>query len=172
MPIAVAVPRLGWNMEEGTFVGWLKADGEAVRPGDRVFQLEGDKAVEEVESLDGGVLHIPADGPKPGDRVKVGAVIGQLLQPGEQVSAIGGREPTAAVLASGGRRHHPGPGGSRPGSMSTGRRSAATAPPAGSASGTCKRSRRMRTVSSRCHRRGGRSPPGWPRATGPRPPSP
>ena len=103
MPIAVAVPRLGWNMEEGTFVGWLKADGEAVRPGDRMFQLEGDKAVEEVESLDGGVLHIPADGPKPGDRVKVGVVIGQLLQPGEQpLMASGGREPPAPAPETGG----------------------------------------------------------------------
>lgn len=114
MPIEVAVPRLGWNMDEGTFVGWLKADGEAVRPGDRVFQLEGDKAVEEVESLDGGVLHIPADAPKPGDRVKVGAVIGLLLQPGEPlVLAGGGREPPG-----GSHRRDAGatrePGGTRP----------------------------------------------------------
>ncbi|MBX9583792.1 MAG: 2-oxo acid dehydrogenase subunit E2 [Gemmataceae bacterium] len=105
MPIAVAVPRLGWTMEEGTFVGWLKADGEAVRPGDRVFQLEGDKAVEEVESLDAGVLHVPADGPKPGDRVKVGAVVGYLLQPGEPVPGPGipacATEPTPPTAQAG-----------------------------------------------------------------------
>ena len=77
------IPRLGWNMEEGTFVGWLKADGDAVRPGEALFRLEGEKATEEIESLDAGMLHIPADGPKPGDRVAVGAVIGYLLQPGE-----------------------------------------------------------------------------------------
>lgn len=85
MPIAVTVPRLGWNMEEGTFIEWLKADGDTVRHGDTVFRLEGEKSVEEIESLDGGVLHIPADGPKPGDRVAVGATIGYLLQPGEAV---------------------------------------------------------------------------------------
>jgi pyruvate dehydrogenase E2 component (dihydrolipoamide acetyltransferase) len=85
MPIAVTVPRLGWNMEEGTFIAWLKADGEAVRPGDAVFRLEGEKSVEEIESMDAGVLHIPMDGPKPGDRVLVGVVIGYLLQPGEAV---------------------------------------------------------------------------------------
>jgi pyruvate dehydrogenase E2 component (dihydrolipoamide acetyltransferase) len=84
MPIPVAVPRLGWSMEEGVFVGWLKADGDTIRPGDAVFQLEGEKATEEVQSLDGGVLHIPADAPRPGDRVLVGAVLGYLLQPGEQ----------------------------------------------------------------------------------------
>jgi pyruvate dehydrogenase E2 component (dihydrolipoamide acetyltransferase) len=89
MPIPVTVPRLGWNMEEGTFVEWLKADGDAIRPGDAVFRLESDKSVEEVESLDAGVLHIPATAPKPGDRVTVGAVIGYLLQPGEAPPPVG-----------------------------------------------------------------------------------
>lgn len=88
MPIPVTIPRLGWNMDEGTFVEWLKADGDAVRPGDAVFRLEGEKATEDVESLDGGVLHIPATGPKPGDRVAVGAVIGFLLQPGEAPPSV------------------------------------------------------------------------------------
>lgn len=83
MPIPVTVPRLGWNMDEGVFVEWLKADGDRVRPGDVVFRLEGEKAVEEVECLDAGVLSIAPDGPKPGDRVKVGAAIALLLQPGE-----------------------------------------------------------------------------------------
>ena len=65
-------------MEEGIFVDWLKRDGEAVRPGDALFTLESEKATEEVESLDGGMLRIPADGPKAGDRVVVGLAIGQL----------------------------------------------------------------------------------------------
>ena len=30
MPIPITVPRLGWNMEHGTFVEWLKADGDIV----------------------------------------------------------------------------------------------------------------------------------------------
>ena len=30
----ITVPRLGWTMEEGTFAGWLKADGDTVREGD------------------------------------------------------------------------------------------------------------------------------------------
>jgi len=88
MPISVTVPRLGWNMDEGTFVEWLKADGDTVRSGDVVFRLEGEKAVEEIESFDAGTLHIPANGPKPGDRVKVGVVIGYLLQPGEAPPSV------------------------------------------------------------------------------------
>jgi pyruvate dehydrogenase E2 component (dihydrolipoamide acetyltransferase) len=87
MPIPISVPRLGWNMDEGVFAGWLKQDGDTICPGDRVFSLEGEKAVEEIESLDGGVLHIPPDGPKPGDRLAVGAVIGFLHEPGEQATA-------------------------------------------------------------------------------------
>src|SRR5688572_11124529 len=83
MPVPVSIPRLGWNMEEGIFVEWLKADGDAVKPGDAVFRLEGEKATEDIESLDSGTLHIPANGPKPGDKLAVGAVIGYLLQPDE-----------------------------------------------------------------------------------------
>jgi pyruvate dehydrogenase E2 component (dihydrolipoamide acetyltransferase) len=83
MPVLITVPRLGWNMEQGTFVEWLKPDGATVRPGDALFRLEGEKSTEDVEALDGGVLHIPADGPQPGDSVAVGAVVGYVLQPGE-----------------------------------------------------------------------------------------
>src|SRR5260370_1292884 len=83
MPIPITIPRLGWNMDEGTFAGWLKQDGEAIRPGDRVFTLESEKATQEIESLDAGTLHIPPSGPKPGDKLAVGAVIGYLLQRGE-----------------------------------------------------------------------------------------
>jgi pyruvate dehydrogenase E2 component (dihydrolipoamide acetyltransferase) len=83
MPIPIAVPRLGWNMEEGIFVEWLKADGEAVRTGDAVFRLEGEKATEDIESLDAGTLHIPATGPRAGDKLAVGTVIGYLLAEGE-----------------------------------------------------------------------------------------
>src|SRR5436305_15303428 len=88
MPIPVSIPRLGWNMEEGIFVEWLKADGDAVKPGDAVFRLEGEKATEDVESLDAGTLHIPANGPKTGDKLAVGAVIGYLLQKGEAAPSL------------------------------------------------------------------------------------
>lgn len=84
MPVPITVPRLGWNMEEGTFAGWLKQAGDSVRAGEALFRLESDKSTEDVECLDAGVLVIPADAPREGDRVLVGAVIGHLLQPGEQ----------------------------------------------------------------------------------------
>src|SRR5262249_35005753 len=94
MPIPITIPRLGWNMDEGTFAGWLKQPGEAVTPGDRVFSLESEKATEEIESLDGGTLHVPAGAPKPGDKLSVGAVIGYLLQPGETADDVRTQAPT------------------------------------------------------------------------------
>jgi len=83
MPIPITIPRLGWNMESGTFIEWLKLDGDAVKPGDRLYRLEGEKSVEEIEAFDAGALSIPANAPRPGDTVAVGTQIAVLLQPGE-----------------------------------------------------------------------------------------
>jgi pyruvate dehydrogenase E2 component (dihydrolipoamide acetyltransferase) len=77
--IEITVPRLGWSMEEGAFSEWLKRDGEWVKKGDMLFVLESDKAAQEIESFDAGVLHIGPTSPKPGDTVRVGQVIGHLL---------------------------------------------------------------------------------------------
>ena len=44
MAIEITVPRLGWTMEEGTFLGWLKQEGDYVRAGEPLFTLEGEKA--------------------------------------------------------------------------------------------------------------------------------
>ena len=83
MAFEITIPRLGWSMEEGTFAGWMKKDGDVVRRGDALFELEGEKALQEIEALDDGVLRIPADGPQPGAVLKVGAVIGFLLADGD-----------------------------------------------------------------------------------------
>jgi pyruvate dehydrogenase E2 component (dihydrolipoamide acetyltransferase) len=83
MPIKIVVPRLGWSMDEGTFGEWLKKDGDVVKAGDMIFVLEGDKASQEIESFDAGSLHIPLDGPQPGETVAVGQLLGYLLADGE-----------------------------------------------------------------------------------------
>lgn len=79
----ITIPRLGWSMEEGVFGEWLKAHGDRVEAGEMVFLLEGEKAAHEIESLEAGYLHIPENGPRPGDTVKVGQVIGFLVGKGE-----------------------------------------------------------------------------------------
>src|SRR4051812_28305647 len=72
-------------MEEGTLVEWVKRDGERVAVGDALFVLESDKAAEVVEAIDAGVLRLTADSPGPGDKVRVGQVLGYLAAEGEQV---------------------------------------------------------------------------------------
>ena len=91
MPINITLPRLGWSMEEGKFLAWLKKDGDFIKEGDPLFTLESDKAAQEVEAIDSGLLHIAPDGPKPGDVIKVGHVLGYLLAEGETA-------PTASLI--------------------------------------------------------------------------
>ncbi len=81
----IRVPRLGWSMDEGTFVEWLKRDGEAVKPGEPLFVLESEKAAEPVEALDAGILRIAPDGPKMGETVKVGRVLAYIAGPDESI---------------------------------------------------------------------------------------
>ena len=73
-------------MDQGTFAGWLKKDGEPVKAGEPLFTLEGDKASQEIEATESGILRIPPDAPKAGDAVVVGAVLGYLV--GENESAV------------------------------------------------------------------------------------
>ena len=71
----VTVPRLGWSMEEGTFVEWLKRDGDRIEQGDALFVLESEKAAENIEAIDAGILRLDPNGPKPGEKVLVGQVL-------------------------------------------------------------------------------------------------
>ncbi len=83
MAVEVVMPRLGWTMEEGSLVEWLKHDGDRVQAGEIIFTVESDKAVTEVESFESGVLRIPPDSPSPGTLVPVGGLLAYLVQPGE-----------------------------------------------------------------------------------------
>ncbi len=96
----VTIPRLGWSMEEGVFVEWLKAPGEFIRSGEMVFVLEGEKAAHEIESLDSGYLCVPDDAPRAGASVKVGQVIGFLLAEGEAPPVSVGKPPAGTSPAS------------------------------------------------------------------------
>jgi pyruvate dehydrogenase E2 component (dihydrolipoamide acetyltransferase) len=88
MAIPIIIPRLGWSMEEGVFLGWLKQDGETIRAGESLFRLESEKAAEDIECLDAGIVRIAPNGPKDGDTVAVGLVIGYLVQAGEEAPTV------------------------------------------------------------------------------------
>lgn len=133
MPHAIQIPRLGWSMEQGTFVGWLKQNGENVQPGEPLFTLEGEKAIQEIEAVDAGLLHFDATNPADGDVVAVGAVIGYLLAVGETAPPIPPRAAPSApqpTKESVPRPSGSGPQQSHPQPLPNGRGTDAFAPPA------------------------------------------
>ena len=83
MAIEIVMPKLGWTMEEGILDEWVKGDGDEVQPGDIIFVVESDKALQEIEAFDGGILRISPDAPPVGASVKIGELLAYLVQPGE-----------------------------------------------------------------------------------------
>ena len=87
MPISILMPALSPTMTEGKLAKWLKQEGEAVKSGDPIAEIETDKATMEMEAADDGVLGrilVPAGTAG----VKVNAPIALLLEEGEDKSAL------------------------------------------------------------------------------------
>jgi pyruvate dehydrogenase E1 component beta subunit len=99
MPIQVLMPALSPTMEEGKLAKWLKAEGDAVKPGDVIAEIETDKATMEVEAADEGVLgKILVEAGTEG--VKVNTPIALLLGEGEDKRALD-RAPAAPKAGNG-----------------------------------------------------------------------
>src|SRR5215471_14916675 len=87
MPIKILMPALSPTMTEGNLAKWLKAEGEAVKPGDVIAEIETDKATMEVEAIDEGTLGkilVPAGA----QAIKVNEPIALLLTEGEDAGAL------------------------------------------------------------------------------------
>ena len=86
MPIEIKMPALSPTMEEGTLAKWLVKEGDTVKSGDLMAEIETDKATMEFEAVDEGVIGkiLVAEG---SDNVKVGTVIATLLAEGESEGA-------------------------------------------------------------------------------------
>jgi len=82
MPINILMPALSPTMTEGNVARWLKNEGDKVRSGDAIAEIETDKATMEVEAADDGVLGKILK-PAGSQNVKVNEVIGLILQEGE-----------------------------------------------------------------------------------------
>lgn len=86
MPIEIKMPAVSPSMTEASIARWLKKEGEAVKVGEFLVEIETDKAVVEFEAEEDGILgKIMA--PDGSQNVKVGQVIAMLLKPGEDASA-------------------------------------------------------------------------------------
>ena len=83
MAVEIVMPRLGWTMESGSVAEWIKKDGDLVQPGEILFTVETDKVAQEVEAMDGGILHLAPGTAVPGTEVPVGTVLAYLLAEGE-----------------------------------------------------------------------------------------
>src|ERR1700678_2864476 len=94
MPIQVLMPALSPTMEKGNLAKWLKKEGEAIKSGDVIAEIETDKATMEVEATDEGTLGkilIPegtAD-------VAVNTPIATILADGESAADLGKASPPA-----------------------------------------------------------------------------
>jgi len=94
MPVELKMPALSPTMEEGTLAKWLVKEGDDVRSGDILAEIETDKATMEFEAVDEGkIAKILV--PEGTDNVKVGQPIALLAGDGEQVSDTAAAAPKA-----------------------------------------------------------------------------
>jgi pyruvate dehydrogenase E2 component (dihydrolipoamide acetyltransferase) len=94
----VLMPQLGETVAEGKITKWFKAAGDAVKPGDNLFEIETDKVSMEVPSTTSGVLaeiRVPE-----GEVAPVGAIVAVIADGAAQPAAKTASAPTAAAAAA------------------------------------------------------------------------
>ena len=101
MPTNILMPALSPTMEKGNLAKWLKKEGDAIKSGDVIAEIETDKATMEVEAVDEGVL-AKIVVPEGTADVPVNELIGLIAAEGEDVSAVasGGGKPAAAAASA------------------------------------------------------------------------
>ncbi|NDJ75138.1 MAG: 2-oxo acid dehydrogenase subunit E2 [Chloroflexi bacterium] len=83
----IIMPKLGFDMAEGTLINWTVETGQEINKGDVIAEIETDKATIEIETtVEGTVLSLLAE---PGDIVAVGTSIGYVGEPGEEAPEDG-----------------------------------------------------------------------------------
>ncbi|TPG54526.1 pyruvate dehydrogenase complex E1 component subunit beta [Sphingomonas glacialis] len=99
MSVEIKMPALSPTMEEGTLAKWLVKEGDVVKSGDIMAEIETDKATMEFEAVDEGTISkiLVAEGT---DNVKVGTVIATLTAEGEEPAATGEGKSEAAAPAA------------------------------------------------------------------------
>src|SRR5271156_1876759 len=87
MPTQILMPALSPTMEKGNLAKWLKKEGDSVKSGDVIAEIETDKATMEVEAVDEGTLGKILVREGPAD-VAVNTPIAVILGEGEDASAL------------------------------------------------------------------------------------
>lgn len=96
MATEILMPALSPTMEEGTLAKWLKKEGDAVKAGDILAEIETDKATMEFEAVDEGILGKILIG-EGSEGVKVNTPIAVLIEEGESADDIKAEAPKAAA---------------------------------------------------------------------------
>ncbi len=122
MPIDILMPALSPTMEEGKLAKWLKKEGDAVRSGDVIAEIETDKATMEFEAVDEGTLGRILV-PEGTENVKVNTPIALLVGEGESAADVAAAKPAATPAAA-----PAGNGRDRPVAAATGDKKAKPAP--------------------------------------------
>jgi len=94
MPIEVLMPALSPTMEKGNLAKWLKKEGDAVKSGDVIAEIETDKATMEVEAVDEGTLGKILV-PEGTNDVAVNTPIAMILSEGEDAASLKSAKPSA-----------------------------------------------------------------------------
>jgi len=89
MSVEITMPQLSDTMTEGTVVKWHKKEGDPIKSGDEVADIETDKATMPMEAFEGGTLAVIL-APE-GEKVRVGQAIGVIATAGEKVNQIRAR---------------------------------------------------------------------------------
>ena len=102
MPINILMPALSPTMEKGNLSKWLKKEGDAVKTGDVIAEIETDKATMEYEAVDDGVM-AKIVVPEGTNDVAVNQLIAVMAQEGEDVkaAAAGAGQVSAPAKTSG-----------------------------------------------------------------------
>ncbi len=108
MPINILMPALSPTMEKGNLAKWLKKEGEAVKTGDVIAEIETDKATMEYEAVDDGVL-AKIVVPEGTNDVPVNQLIAVLAQEGEDPKAAAEGAGKGAAPAKGASAPPPSP---------------------------------------------------------------
>ena len=108
MPTNILMPALSPTMEKGNLAKWLKKEGDKVKPGDIIAEIETDKATMEVEAVDEGTLAkiVVAEGTAD---VPVNQVIAVLANEGEDVKAAAAATPVLPPAYPAPAAPHPAP---------------------------------------------------------------
>src|SRR5437588_5809494 len=98
MPVNILMPALSPTMEKGNLAKWLKKEGDKVKPGDVIAEIETDKATMEYEAIDEGTL-AKIVVPEGTQDVPVNQLIAVLAEEGEDVKAAAAGAAKAAAPA-------------------------------------------------------------------------